>query len=292
MKKDRVFISICSRGFSHNLLNILKCIYKNSLNKRVKISVLIAFNQSKIIKKFQELLIKKNLKNINHKIIYEKKLGISNVRNKSLSYLKYLDCEYYCFLDDDCKIADNFILNHLEFIKENNCSIATGPQIYMSRNPFFRVFERNFPKGRKILWASTNNVFFKKKVIKNNVFFSNKVSKYGYGEDQLFFSKMSKNGEIIKWNHNPVYEIYQKKRENLRWFMDRNLKYGLTGILIDKELYNFLIAYIFNVLKAFYNLVVASIYLFLIPIDLMNNIFKSFAYFLRFLGRVINFVRF
>ena len=74
--------------------------------------------------------------------------------------------------------------------------------------------------------------------------------------------------------------------------MDRNLKYGLTGILVDKELYNFLIAYMLNVFKAFYNLAVASIYLFLIPIDLMNNIFKSFAYFLRFLGRVINFVRF
>ena len=112
MKKDRVYISICSRGFTHNLLNILKCVYKNSLNKSIKISVLIVFNQSKMIKKFQELLIKKNLENITHKIIYEKKLGISNVRNKSLSYLKYLDCEYYCFLDDDCKIGDNFILNH------------------------------------------------------------------------------------------------------------------------------------------------------------------------------------
>ena len=25
---------------------------------------------------------------------------------------------------------------------------------------------------------------------------------------------MTKNGEIIKWNNNPVYEISQKKREN------------------------------------------------------------------------------
>ena len=94
MKKDRVYISICSRGFTHNLLNILKCVYKNSLNKSIKINVLIVFNQSKIIKKFQELLIKKNLENITHKIIYEKKLGISNVRNKSLSFLKNFDCEY------------------------------------------------------------------------------------------------------------------------------------------------------------------------------------------------------
>jgi hypothetical protein len=58
MKKNRVYISICSRGFTNNLLNILKCIYKNSLNNNIKISVLIVFNQSKIIKKFQKLLIK------------------------------------------------------------------------------------------------------------------------------------------------------------------------------------------------------------------------------------------
>ena len=50
---------------------------------------------------------------------------------------------------------------------------------------------------------------------------------------------MSKNGEIIKWNNNPVYEISQKKRENLKWFINRNFKYGITGILIDIELYNF-----------------------------------------------------
>ena len=50
--------------------------------------------------------------------IYEKKLGISYARNKSLKYLKYIDCEYCCFLDDDCKIDDNFILKHLIFIKK------------------------------------------------------------------------------------------------------------------------------------------------------------------------------
>ncbi len=292
MKKNRVYISICSRGFSNNLLNILKCIYKNSLKKNIKISVLIVFNQSKKIKKFQKTLIKFNLQNIGHKIIYEKKLGISYVRNKSLIYLKNVDCDYYCFLDDDCKIDNNFILNHLIFLKKSNCSIVSGPQIYISNKHFFKIFERNFSQGSKIMWASTNNVFFKKKVLKNNIFFSEKVSKYGYGEDQLFFSKMSKNGEIIRWNQNPVYEISQKKRENFRWFIERNLKYGLTGMLIDKELYNFVTAYILNILKAFYNLALASVYLFLIPIDLMNFFFKSFGYFLRFLGRIINLIKF
>ena len=240
MKKDRVLITICSRGFSKNFLNILKCVYENSLKSHIIITILIVFNQSKVIKKFQKTLIEKNLKKLSYKITYEKKLGIANVRNKSLDYLNNTKFDYCCFLDDDCFIKNNFILNHLKFIKAYKCSIVTGPQIYKSKKPFFKVFERNFAHGSKILWASTNNVFFKKKILKNKIFFSDKVSKYGYGEDQLFFSKMSKKGEIIRWNHNPVYEISQKKRENLRWYIDRNLKYGLTGMLIDQELHNFL----------------------------------------------------
>ena len=290
-KKNSIYISICSRNFNNNLLNLLKCIYKNSLNTNIKISVLIVFNKSDIIQNSQKILIKKNLKKIKYNIIYEKKLGISYARNKSLKYLKYIDCEYCCFLDDDCKIDDNFILKHLIFIKKNNCSIASGPQIYKSKKSFFRAFERNFTQGDKIFWASTNNVFFKKKILHKNILFSDKVSKYGYGEDQLFFSKMSKNGEIIKWNNNPVYEISQKKRENLKWFINRNFKYGITGILIDIELYNFS-AYVLNILKAFYNLLIGVSYFFLIPLNSKNYLFKSIAFFIRFLGRIVALFKF
>ena len=291
-KNNNIYISICSRNFNKNFLNLLKCVYKNSLNIDIKISVLIVFNQSSIIKNFQKILIKKNLKRINYNILYEKKLGISHARNKSLKYLKSINCKYCCFLDDDCKIDNNFILNHLIFIKKNNCSIVSGPQIYQSKKSFFRAFERNFTQGKKIFWASTNNVFFKKKILHKNIIFSNKVSKYGYGEDQLFFSKMSKNGEIIKWNNNPVYEISQKKRENLNWFINRNFKYGMTGILIDTELYNFFLAYILNIIKAIYNLIISVLYFFLIPLNSKNYLFKSIAFFIRFLGRTVALFKF
>ena len=103
---------------------------------------------------------------------------------------------------------------------------------------------------------------------------------------------MAKNGEIIKWNQNPVYEVSQKERENLIWFIDRNFKYGLSGILIDNELYNYLVAYILNILKALFNLVLAISYLLLIPIGKVNYFYKSFAYLVRFLGRTINVIKF
>ena len=118
------------------------------------------------------------------------------------------------------------------------------------------------------------------------------MSKYGYGEDQLFFSKMSKSGEVIKWNQNPVYEVLQKKRENLMWFIDRNFKYSLSGVLIDNELHNYIVAYILNILKAVFNLMLAFLYLLLTPIGKVNYFYKSFACFIRFLGRTINIIKF
>ena len=34
--------------------------------------------------------------------------------------------------------------------------------------------------------------FLKKQILKHNIYFSPNVSKYGYGEDQLFFLKLEK----------------------------------------------------------------------------------------------------
>ena len=62
MKTDSIYISICSRKFNNNFLNLLKCVYINSLNINIKIRILIVFNQPNRIKNFQKILIKRNLK--------------------------------------------------------------------------------------------------------------------------------------------------------------------------------------------------------------------------------------
>ena len=292
MKKDRIYISICSRRYNNNLLALLKCIHQNSIASNLDIKVLITFNNSNKIEYLQTKLIKKNLKKIDCKIIYEKKIGISHVRNKSLKFLKSLNFDYCCFLDDDCIIKKNYIINHLNFIKKNNCNIVGGPQFYKSKKYFLRVFERNFHQGQEVFWASTNNVFLKKSILNNNLSFSKNVVKYGFGEDQLFFSKLSKIGETIKWNNNPVFEIVQKKRDNFKWFMLRNYKYGLTGILIDRELYGHNCAFLLNILKASLNLIKSCLYLMLIPIKPINRFYQSLAFFFRFIGRIFKIVKF
>ena len=288
MRKDKIIISICSKNFNNNLLLLLNCVYKNYKFSNLNLKVLIIFNNSKKIQNFQRKLIRINLKNIKCIIGYENKTGISYVRNRALKKLKSLDYDYGCFLDDDCIIKKNFISNHLNFIKKNNCNIVGGPQLYKSKKTFFRVFERNFDNKKTVGWVSTNNVFFKKNALSHNLFFSKNVSKFGFGEDQLFFSKLSSFKETISWNNNPVFEIVQKKREDVKWFMERNYKYGLTGILIDIELHGFISAFFLNIIKALLNLTRSFVYLLLTPFKPIVNFYFSFAYFLRFAGRAVN----
>ena len=192
------------------------------------------------------LIIKKLNSKHEIKFLYEKKIGVSFARNCYLNFIKNLKFDFCCFIDDDCTVNKNFFLNYISFIKKENCEIVTGPQLYLSSKAYFRILERNFKPGQKIKWASTNNVFFKHKILKNNIYFSNSVTKYGFGEDQLFFSQQNKLGNIIKWNNNKVYEVIQKKRENMIWFLDRSFKFGLTGFLIDKEIYGKLNGLIIN----------------------------------------------
>lgn len=285
---NQIYIAICSRKVSRSLKNLLKCINENIINDNLTCRVVIILNQIKKIKNNQNLELKKIIKKKKLYIIYEKKIGVSYVRNRAINFLKKKNFDYGCFIDDDCKVDKNYLSSHLNFIKKNKCSIVGGPQLYLSKPIYFRTFERSFSTNKKLKWVSTNNVFFKKKILNNNIMFSQKVTKYGYGEDQLFFTQMSIKGEKILWNNNPVYEIRQKKRENLSWFFDRNLKYGLTGYLIDKIIYGKYLSVIINFMKICYYLLYAVFNLFFIMTNLQKKFYLVLSSILKAVGRFIS----
>jgi len=281
MKKNKIIVCICARNFNVLLLSLLKSLAKNT---NINFDVLIVFNKFKKITFFEMKLIQKILRNIHFSVNYEGKKGISNVRNKVLEILRKNNYDYIFFLDDDCVVNHNFLKNHLNFLNKEKCDIVGGPQLYLSNKKLFRVFERNLSNSNNISWVSTNNVIFKRKILLKNIEFSNRVSKYGFGEDQLFFLKCSSLGFKIRWNDNPVYESVNKNM-NLRWFLDRNYRYGLTGALIEKELcgkYGFLI----NLFKSFYYLVKSNFYIILMPLNPKLNFYFLLSNFLRSLGRI------
>ena len=118
MKKDKILISICSRNFDKKLLNLLNCLKKNVNYSNLNIKIIIVINNKKKLTFLEKKLVKEQLKKIYFKILYEKKIGISNARNKVLNYIKKLNYDYGCFLDDDCIVESNFLESHLNFIKK------------------------------------------------------------------------------------------------------------------------------------------------------------------------------
>ena len=92
----------------------------------------------------------------------------------------------------------------IKFYNHQNCDIIGGPQKHEINNPRFKDFyfelEPKRNHGELVSWVATNNCFFSKKVLKNtNFFFDHELSNYG-GSDQLFFSQLSKQKFVIKWN--------------------------------------------------------------------------------------------
>lgn len=281
MKKNKIVVCICARKFNVLLLSLLKSLIKN---KKINFDILIVFNKIRRINYFEMRLIKKNLGNINFKIDYESKRGVSNARNKVLKILKKNNYEYILFLDDDCVVKSDFLINHLNFINKEKCDIVGGPLLYQSKKDLFKAFDRNLSHSSEVSWVSTNNVIFKGKILLKNIIFSKTVSKYGFGEDQFFFLKYNSLGFKIKWNKNPVYESVNKNM-NLEWFLDRNYKYGLTGALIEKELHG-KYGFITNLLKSFYYLIKSIFYLFIIPLNPSLNFYLLLSNFYRSLGRI------
>tara|TARA_Y100001936_G_C16032715_1_gene646591 strand:- start:151 stop:1029 length:879 start_codon:yes stop_codon:yes gene_type:complete len=287
MKKVNISVCICSRYFNNNLMKLLESLKKNK-NKRYFLKIVIIFNNLKKIESREIKKIHKIYKPSLIKILYEKKIGVSYARNKFLNYIKNKNTDFCCFLDDDCVVKKNYFLNYIKIVDKEDCNIFTGPQVYKSKNYFFRYLERNYLDGSVVKWASTNNVFFRKNILSKNIFFSTKVTKYGFGEDQLFFSKYSQFGEKIKWFNNKVYELRQKNRENIKWFLSRNYYYGLTGFLIDKELHGILACIPVNIVKSLYYLIKMFINVVFIFINPKKNLILSITNFLRFFGRIVS----
>ena len=69
--------------------------------------------------------------------------------------------------------------------------------------------------------------------------------------------------------------------------MTRNFKYGLTGVLIDIELYGIIEGIIINILKFGYNFALSLYYILLIPIDPIKNFYFSISFLLRSFGRIL-----
>ena len=229
------------------------------------------------INSYQQLF-KKFLNKIDFVVLKSTKDNIPYSRNIFLKFIKDQNFRYAGFFDDDCIIDKDWLLNMIKFINQNNCDIVGGPEHKVKNIKFknyYDILEPRRKHGELVKWVATNNCFFSKKIVKSKILFNTQLANYG-GSDQLFFRKLYKEKFIIKWNMKSyTIENYNLQRERKLWFLKRNLRYGYSGNLIDKEIYGKM-SLIIIFIKIFY-LICRS--LILLPIPNRKSNLKAIFFF-------------
>jgi len=290
---NKILICICTFNRNKSLIECLNSIKKLKDINLFDIKILIvdntfSNNSYNIIKKYKA---KNKLKILQEN---EKKRGVVNARNKCLKISKIIKPQYIAFIDDDCKVNKNWLKNIFKLINKVKADIVTGPQKYERKNKkvpynYSSLFEKNYNKKiTRVMWAASNNVFFKYDILKKNkgINFDKNLNKFGIGEDQLFFSIMNKIGYKIYWSKNVfVTEKIHPHRINVIWVKERSKRLGILGHYLDIKIHGKIIGYIVNYLKSFYLffLSLCNYLNFFNP----NRILNFINNFYRFYGKII-----
>jgi succinoglycan biosynthesis protein ExoM len=285
---NNVLICICTYKRNKKLIECLDSIKKLRLFKKFNIEILVLDNTTSFLSK---KIIQKYKKNNNIRIYQknEKRRGVVFARNACLKFIKLKTPKYIAFIDDDCTFDKYWMINVFKLINKFKADVVTGPQLYKTSNStdsktnFTKFFEKNYNKKvLQVNWAATNNVFFKFELIrKTNLRFDEKLNKFGMGEDQLFFSQLSKKGKKIYWSEKvKVTETTHNHRLNLKWLINRSYRLGILGNHVDKKIYGNLFGLFINFLKSGYYFI-KFVFCLLFPlqknykINLNNYLFRS-----------------
>ena len=291
----KLAICICTYNRNSSLVRCLKSINNLYGASNIKIKIVIVDNTNNY-NSFK--LIKKLKKSFKYQIIqiHEKRRGVVYARNKCLSELKKINPQFMCFFDDDCIVDRSWLRNVLKVIKSTGAEIVTGPQLPFKKKSskhsnsinYSQFFERDY-KGndlKRVNWAANNNVFLRYDLIKKHkLSFDKTFNKFGIGEDQLFFLKLSSYGYKIYWSKNiKVFEDIHKHRLHLNWLIRRSFRLGVLGHYIDISMHGRLAGFIINYLKCIYYFIKATAHIFLF----FDSRFRAQIsnYFSRFFGRL------
>ena len=291
----KIAICICfsknNENHHHKILNNLN-ILKIPKDYNLSFYLVVNNNPTRLMNLKKKIITNKK---INIIILRSAKKDIPNTRNIFLSKIKKKNVKYIGFLDDDCNIKRNWVFDMVKFIKKNDCQIVGGPQLHETRihkyKSFYQFMEPKYTHKQTVNWIATNNCFFKKQILNENNFkFDEELKNIG-GSDQLFFAKLKRAQYEIMWNEKAkVIEYYQKNRENFKWFIMRNFRYGYSGLIIDQKIFGNIIGNIINLMKIVYLIIIGLLEI--IQIFKSYNIIKSLFYFSRAIGRIFSITKF
>ena len=164
--------SILSKKNLKFLNSYLKSLNRLKVPNNCKLRIIFVIHpKTNIIKN----LLKNFLVKIEYLVIKSTKDNIPESRNVFLKFLKNKNVQYAGFIDDDCIINQNWLLNMVKFIDQNSCDVVGGPQYHKVKDKIFKnyydVLEPVRYHGKSVRWVATNNCFFSKKFLPNQIFF-------------------------------------------------------------------------------------------------------------------------
>lgn len=200
----------------------------------------------------------------------EEQRGIANARNRVLKEAVNLGATHIAMFDDDGLLDENWLINHIEFYKNNDVNVVSGPQYvhfekeypkYITENNIFKTGTTK-KNGQVLKSCATNNVFMQLDIVKeHNILFNAEKYIFMGGEDGDFFSRITDAGFVLKFNKNSIVkELIEDNRANIDWILNRYyyngysggyLKFGDSKNKLKKFLYLFKTAVVFGLDSAF-----------------------------------------
>ena len=155
--------------------------------------------------------------------------GIVMMRNAVLEKAVELDVDIVAFMDDDILVSENWLEASLSLMEQYEAdvvdgavqrSLPEGTPGWIKTGRFFQW--HSAPTGSKRQSASTSNVFFKSKLIKDWGLRFDPFFNFSGGEDTFFFGQAHKKGAIIVWNDEVlVKEQIGETKITVKWILQR-----------------------------------------------------------------------
>lgn len=205
---------------------ISKCMIDKSLIKSINIVVV----DNDVEKTAQELITKLKIEYQTffdlHYHNYSIK-GLANVRNELITRAMELNPDFLVFIDDDEYVTENWLVELLKTVIENDGDAARGPVLPKYDNKVSismeALLERESYANNTLLghWTTGNLIIRRTSLDKYNVRFDKRFNSTG-SEDYFFGRQMAAKGAKIYWAANAItYEIIPEKRTELNWFLKR-----------------------------------------------------------------------
>ena len=206
-------------------------------------------------------------------IIYyhEPNPGIPQARNAALKIALEENTDFLGFIDDDEKVAQNWLVEIMKVFNAYQCDIVQGRVHFEYKEAIpllnFKKKQKTRKTGDRLRTASTDNVVMKKKIFAPNPdglnLRFNEDMRYTGGSDTEFFFRATDSGASIVWSNKAlVSEFIPKSRATFLWQLKRAYRTEANASMIYRERKGFfmaLVKYIPKVILRFISFIIITL---------------------------------